>query len=67
MDFDENLPRRKGDLASGLPHEDLDPLSIDELHARIEILKAEISRAEARIAFAASHKASADALFKKGD
>ena len=66
MDFDENLPRRKKDLLADLEREDLDPLSVDELRARIAALHAEITRTEARINFAANHKASADALFKKG-
>ena len=66
MDFDENLPRRKSDTLGELERENLDPLSVDELHARILVLKSEIARTEARIAFAANHKASADALFKKG-
>lgn len=65
MDFDENLPRRKNDLLADLAREDLDPLSVDELKERIEALKAEIERAEARISFSVSHKASADALFRK--
>lgn len=65
MDFDENLPRRKADTLSELERENLEPLSVDELRARIEVLSAEIARTEARIAFSTSHKASADALFKK--
>ena len=65
MDFDENLPRRKNDLLADLAREDLDPLSVDELKERIEALKAEIMRTESRIAFSISHKAGAEALFRK--
>lgn len=65
MDFDENLPRRKNDLLADLAREELDSLSVDELKERIEALKAEIIRTESRIAFSISHKAGAEALFRK--
>ena len=67
MDFDDNMPRRKTDILADLERENLDPLSVDELRERIAILQAEIERTEARIAFATNHKASADALFRKGN
>lgn len=65
MDFDENMPRRKNDLLAELAREDLDPLSVNELNERIQALKDEIKRVEARINFSVSHKASAEALFSK--
>ncbi|WP_404334539.1 DUF1192 domain-containing protein [Sphingomonas sp. MMS12-HWE2-04] len=65
MDADENLPRRKDDLVAQLGKQDLDPLSVDELEARIALLEAEIQRARAKIKYAVNHRASADALFKK--
>ncbi|MDV3457971.1 DUF1192 domain-containing protein [Sphingomonas sp. HF-S4] len=65
MDADENLPRRKDDLAEQLGKQDLDPLSVDELNERIRLLEAEIARARAKIQYAVNHRASADALFKR--
>jgi uncharacterized small protein (DUF1192 family) len=65
MDADENLPRRKDDLMAQLARQDLDPLSVEELHERIELLEAEIARARNRIERAVNHRASADALFKR--
>lgn len=66
MDIDDNLPLRGSDPLSQLIREDLDPLSIDELQARIETLKAEIQRCETKIGAASSHRNAADALFRKG-
>ena len=43
----------------------LDIMSVDELKAYVEALKAEIARAEAAIAGKSAHLAAADALFKK--
>jgi len=65
MDADENLPRRKDDLAAQLGKQDLDPFSVDELAERIELLEAEIARCKAKIQHAVNHRASADALFKR--
>ena len=65
MDSDENLPLRRDDPLAALARQDLDPLSVDELQARIATLKSEINRCEGKIAFAASHRDIADALFKK--
>lgn len=65
MESDENLPLRRDDPLTLLVRQDLDPLSVDELQARIAALKAEISRCESKIAFATSHRSAADALFKR--
>jgi uncharacterized small protein (DUF1192 family) len=65
MDADENLPRRKDDLVAQLARQDLDPLSVEELHERIALLEAEIARSRTKISSAINHRASADALFKK--
>lgn len=62
MDADE--PRARADALVLLTRQDLDPLSADELTARIATLRAEIARTEARLAFAASHRSSADSLFR---
>ncbi len=65
MDLDENLPRPKNDLLRDLAKQDLDPLSVEELQARIAGLEAEIARTRARVERAVDHRASADALFKR--
>ena len=65
MMSDDFEPAKKGTPLAELMAEDLDPLSQDELAARIAALKSEIARAEARLAFAGSHRAAADNLFKK--
>lgn len=63
---DEELPRRRDDVLSALIREPLDPLSVDELDARVAALEAEIERIRAHRAAAASQKAAAEALFRKG-
>lgn len=65
MDADENLPRRKDDLAVQLGKQDLDPFSVDELNERIALLESEIARCKSKIQRAVNHRASADALFKR--
>ncbi len=52
MDLDDLFPSKPGDPLVELAKQDLDPLSIEELHARIEGLKAEIARVEAHMAIA---------------
>ena len=64
MDLDEIHGQRPGDPLPALLAQDLDPFSVAELEARITALRREIARTEARIAHAASHRASADQLFK---
>jgi uncharacterized small protein (DUF1192 family) len=67
MDLDDLLPRRKpDDVLTSLARQDLDPLSVDELEARIAALEAEIARTRAKLEGARSFKSAADALFKKG-
>jgi uncharacterized small protein (DUF1192 family) len=65
MDLDELFPSKPADPLAQLAKQDLDPLSVDELHARIGALEAEIERSRAKIAFAVHHRASAEELFKK--
>ncbi len=62
---DSDLPRPRGDLASKLATEDLDPYSQDELGDRIALLQAEIERVAAHRSKAAAHRSAADAFFKK--
>lgn len=64
MDSDD-LPRRTDDPAAQLARQDLDPLSVAELEARIALLEAEIARCRNQLNRAVHHRASADALFKR--
>ena len=45
--------------------QDLSLLSVDELHARIEVLKQEIDRLEQELSQKGATKAAADALFRR--
>ena len=65
MDLDDLFPSKPDDPLTQLAKQDLDPLSIDELEARIEALKAEIGRVEAHMGRARSHRSAAEDLFKK--
>jgi uncharacterized small protein (DUF1192 family) len=66
MDLDDLFPSKPDDPLTLLARQDLDPLSIDELHERIAALKAEIARVEAHIAAVTAHRSAAEELFKKG-
>ena len=61
----DDLPARVNDLLRQLMMQDLDPLSVAELEARIAALEGEIARARRRIDHATAHRASADALFRR--
>jgi uncharacterized small protein (DUF1192 family) len=65
MDLDELFPDKPGDPLKLLTRQDLDPMSVEELQARIETLEGEIARVKAKMDAAINHRASADALFKK--
>lgn len=65
MDLDELFPDKPKDPLTELIKQDLGPLSIDELVARIETLKAEIARVEKHMADAERHRSAADELFKR--
>lgn len=66
MDLDELLPQRSLDNPlTALRREDLDPLSLDELRQRIQVLEAEIERTRAKLEAASSFRSAADALFKR--
>jgi uncharacterized small protein (DUF1192 family) len=65
MDLDEILARKPGDPLAGLVTQDLDPLSVAELEERVAVLEAEIARVRRKIEGATSHRASADALFRR--
>ena len=53
MDLDDLFPSKPDDPLVELGKQDLDPMSIEELHARIEALQAEIARVEAHMQQAA--------------
>ena len=65
MDLDELFPDKPKDPLTQLTRQDLDPLSVEELHARIEVLEGEIARVRAKIENAVNFRASADAIFRK--
>ena len=65
MDLEELFPSKPGDPLVELAKQDLDPMSIDELVARIEALKAEIARVESHMERAQTHRSAAEELFKK--
>lgn len=63
MDGDE--PRaRFDDALAAVVKQDLDPLSVAELEARIATLENEIARVKSKLQRAVNHKASAASLFK---
>jgi uncharacterized small protein (DUF1192 family) len=66
MDWDELLPSRPDDPLVALGRQGIDPLSVDELHARIAALEAEIARVKAKLDSSVSFRASAEELFRKG-
>lgn len=53
----------RGQRLAEVAREDLDLYAIEELQARIELLKSEIARAEATISRKEAGRAAADALF----
>jgi uncharacterized small protein (DUF1192 family) len=65
MDLDELFPSKPDDPLTQLTRQDLDPLSVEELEARIAALQGEIARVQAKIDSAVSFRATADQLFKK--
>ena len=65
MDLDDILPKRSDDPLVMLARQDLDPLSVEELQARIAVLEAEIARSKQKMDRAVNHRASADQLFKR--
>jgi uncharacterized small protein (DUF1192 family) len=65
MDLDELFPDKPGDPLAMLAKQDLDPLSVDELHHRIALLEGEIARVRAKIDASVNFRASAEAVFRK--
>jgi len=65
MDIEDLFPSKPGDPLTELAKQDLDPISVEELEARIEALKAEVARVEAHIGRVQAHRSAAEELFKK--
>ena len=65
MDLDELFPSKPEDPLTQLTRQDLDPLSVEELQARIAVLEGEIARVQAKLEAAVDYRATAEALFKK--
>ncbi len=65
MDEDDFFTSKPSDPLSLLVHQDLGPLSVDELGERIETLRGEIARVEQHLADTERHRSVADELFKK--
>lgn len=66
MDTDDIAPPpRAGDPVALLARQDLDPLSVRELEARIAALELEVTRTRTHMMRAVDHRASADSLFKR--
>ena len=64
-DLDELFPDKPKDPLTQLVRQDLDPLSVEELNARIAVLEGEIARVRAKLENAVNFRASADELFRK--
>ncbi len=65
MDLDDLFPAKPDDPRTQLTRQDLDPLSVDELHARIAVLEGEIARTRAKVDSSVNFRASAEAIFRK--
>ena len=65
MDIDDLFPSKPEDPLTALAKQDLDPLSIEELQARVAALQAEIARVEAHRDAATKHRSAAEELFKR--
>jgi len=65
MEADDLLPLKPGDPLAQLVRQDLDPLSQEELVARVGVLEGEIARTKARMRAAAGHRAIAEELFRR--
>jgi len=65
VDLEDLFPSKPGDPLVELAKQDLDPLSIEELKARVESLKVEIARVENHMKRAQDHRSAAEELFRK--
>jgi len=65
VDLEDLFPSKPGDPLVELAKQDLDPMSIEELKARVESLKVEIARVENHMKRAQDHRSAAEELFRK--
>lgn len=65
MDLDDLFPSKPEDPLVALARQDLDPMSMEELNARIETLRVEIARVENHMKRVQDHRSAAEELFKK--
>jgi uncharacterized small protein (DUF1192 family) len=65
VDLDDLFPSKPDDPLVALAKQDLDPISVEELQARVEALKAEIARVDAHLKRAQVHRSAAEDLFRK--
>jgi uncharacterized small protein (DUF1192 family) len=65
MDLEDLFPSKPDDPLVALARQDLDPMSMEELKARIEALRVEIERVESHMKRAQDHRSAAEELFKK--
>ena len=65
MDLDELFPSKPDDPLTLVTKQDLDPLSVADLEARIAVLEGEIERVRAKLDAAVQFRASADEIFRK--
>jgi uncharacterized small protein (DUF1192 family) len=65
VDLEDLFPSKPGDPLVELARQDLDPLSVEELQARIEALQVEIARVESHMKRAQDHRSAAEELFRK--
>ena len=65
VDLDDLFPSKPDEPLVALAKQDLDPMSIEELHARIDALKVEIARVENHMKRAQDHRSVAEELFRK--
>jgi uncharacterized small protein (DUF1192 family) len=65
MDIDEIFARKPADPLMLVVRQDLDPLSVEELQERLDILAVEVVRVKQKLEGAVNHRASADSLFKR--
>ena len=65
MDLDVLFRAKPDDPCVLLGKQDLVPLSVEELEARIALLEEEIARVKAKLEFAVHFRSTADELFRK--
>jgi uncharacterized small protein (DUF1192 family) len=65
VDLEDLFPSKPGDPLVELARQDLDPMSVEELKARIEALQVEIARVENHMRRAQDHRSAAEELFRK--